>query len=129
MSCPGKCLRHPLADELVIRMESGVRWGDILYVPEKAIDEEYIREYEKIRDSSKMRTYAHMQGKLTHKNKIMRPCKWVYLNVEDNTYSTHLSGAQCWAWEYDDPRTGKRECPHTCKHLHPNEFGWRDEWN
>lgn len=132
-SCPGNCARHPLTTPLISRMMSGVRWGDILYAPkteeESARDEEFVRDYEKSRESVKMRTYAQMQSKLPKKGKIMRPCKWMYMNEDGKTYSQHITGAQCWAWEYVDPKTGKHETPHTCKHLHPNEFGWRDEWN
>jgi hypothetical protein len=105
----------------------------MLYVPkteeELALEEEHSAEREKMRESVKMRTYAQMQTKLPKKGKVMRPCKWMYMNEDGKTYSDHVTGAQCWAWEYTDPKTGKQECPHTCKHLHPNEFGWRDEWN
>lgn len=130
--CPGNCAIHPLSDPMIVRLSSGARWGDVLYAPKTAdeivAEEEYMRDYEKVRESVKMRTYAQMQGSL-RKGKIMRPCKWMYMNDDGKSYSKHLTGAQCWAWEYTDPKTGKTECPHTCKYLHSNEFGWRDEWN
>jgi hypothetical protein len=40
-----------------------------------------------------------------------------------------LTGSECWAHEYHDPRTKALKTPHTCKRLHPNEDGWRDEWD
>jgi len=52
-------------------------------------------------------------------NKIQQPCKWV---VDE------FSGEECWAYEYTDPKTGKRVCPHTCQRLHPGEEGWHKEW-
>jgi hypothetical protein len=47
------------------------------------------------------------------------PCKWVI---------GEFYGEECWAWEYTDPKTGKRMCPHTCNRLHPGQQGWHDEW-
>lgn len=134
--CPGNCSIHPLTDSMIVRMMSGVRWGDIIYaVPkteaEKVAEEEYIRDFEVIQASSRMRAYAQRQERVvavTKKKKIERPCKWLYIK-EDNTYSKHLTGACCWAWEYTDPKTGRRETPRTCTHIHPDEFLWRSEWN
>ena len=134
--CPGNCAQHPLTDSLIVRMRSGARWGDILYVPPTVEDEmrveEYVREIVPTRESMKMKAYADMIERMAKQKKItkaMRPCKWLYLEEDGKTYSKHLTGAHCWAWEYVDPKTGKVEHPHTCKHLHPNEFGWRSEWD
>jgi len=51
--------------------------------------------------------------------KIQLPCKWVI---------GEFAGQECWAWEYMDPKSGKRECPHTCQRLHPGEAGWNPDW-
>jgi hypothetical protein len=113
-------------------MSSGARWGDIILTAprtseEIAAEEAYVTELALSKESVKMRTYAQTQASV-RRGKVMKPCKWLYLNEDGKTYSEHLTGAQCWAWEYVDPKTGKTQCPHTCKHLHPGEFGWRDEW-
>ena len=47
------------------------------------------------------------------------PCKWVV---------GEFKGDECWAHEYTDPKTGKREKPRTCQRLHPGEEGWCSEW-
>uniref|UniRef100_A0A6C0K9P5 Uncharacterized protein n=1 Tax=viral metagenome TaxID=1070528 RepID=A0A6C0K9P5_9ZZZZ len=50
---------------------------------------------------------------------LVAPCKWVI---------GEFKGDECWAWEYTDPKTGKRVCPHTCNRLHPGQAGWHNEW-
>jgi len=50
---------------------------------------------------------------------LAMPCKWVI---------GEFKGDECWAWEYTDPKTGKRMCPHTCNRLHPGQSGWHNEW-
>ena len=50
---------------------------------------------------------------------LVMPCKWVI---------GEFKGDECWAWEYTDPKTGKRMCPHTCTRLHPGQAGWHNEW-
>jgi len=50
---------------------------------------------------------------------LAMPCKWVI---------GEFKGDECWAWEYTDPKTGKRVCPHTCNRLHPGQAGWHNEW-
>jgi hypothetical protein len=66
---------------------------------------------------------------------IATPCKWVIGEFEGDkvTYTDPTTGkkyrhAECWAHEYTDPRTKKRECPHTCNRLHPGQAGWHSEW-
>lgn len=48
-----------------------------------------------------------------------QPCKWVI---------GEFKGDECWAWEYTDPKTKKRMCPHTCNRLHPGQADWHNEW-
>lgn len=75
--------------------------------------------------------------------KIQEPCKWLYLDESapkhewrtsrvgkpEPPYRLYLTGAECWAYEYHDPKTGKLQVKHTCDHLHPDEEGWMTEWN
>lgn len=74
--------------------------------------------------------------------KVQRPCKWLYCNEhapksqwrrdKDGKLCAprveHMTGAQCWAWEYTDPKTKQVKRPHTCPYLHPGEEGWHKEW-
>jgi hypothetical protein len=131
--CYGNCSLHPLVDKTIARMmHSSALWGDILYVPMTAEKEaeivEYARDLDKLCESHKMKAYALLVDRMK-KGKTLKPCKWLYLNEDGKTYSKHLTGAQCWAWEYIDPKTGKVEKPHSCKHLHPGDHDWCDAWN
>jgi hypothetical protein len=36
--------------------------------------------------------------------------------------------AECWMWEYTDPKTKKAMAPRTCNCLHPGQAGWDDKW-
>lgn len=70
------------------------------------------------------------------------PCKWLFLDEKapKSTWTRnrdgkleppvrkHMTGAQCWAHEYNDPKTGKLVVKHTCKYIHPEEEGWHPEW-
>ena len=72
------------------------------------------------RYAANVKEKARMGLKRTEKpKKIQQPCKWVV---------GQFKGDECWAYEYTDPKTGKRECPHTCQRLHPGEEGWHKEW-
>ena len=78
-------------------------------------------------------------GKGSNKQRItvkhQAPCKWLYCDEAapkrdgKAPIRNHLTGAQCWAFEYKDPRTGELKKPHTCGHLHPGEPGWLEQWN
>jgi len=82
------------------------------------------------------------RGKIAVIRKIQEPCKWLYLDEKapkhewrttrtgkrEPPYRLHLTGAECWAFEYHDPKTGKLQIKHTCDHLHPGEEGWCAEW-
>ena len=72
--------------------------------------------------------------------KVDRPCKWLYCdesvpkvrNARGEMAAPirrNVTGAQCWAHEFINPRTGQWERPHKCSHQHPGEPGWRSEWN
>jgi len=103
-------------------------------------------------EAYKMSTYAEIQGmkNLRHTGrgheraigKIDSPCRWLYCDEKAPKSSWRknakgelcapimkaLTGSQCWAHEYLDPKTKQFKKPHTCKHLHPGEDGWRHEW-
>ena len=74
--------------------------------------------------------------------KICKPCKWLYCNEAapkalwfkgaDGKLCapkvSYVTGAQCWAHEYVDPKTQVKKAPHKCPYLHPGEEGWCSEW-
>lgn len=104
-----------------------------------------------IEESSRMFNYAEFQrhlnsrgrGRDRHIDKVDEPCKFLYCDesVPKNLWKKDtngklcapmrisLTGSECWAHEYHDPRSKALKTPHTCKRLHPNEDGWRDEWD
>jgi hypothetical protein len=108
-------------------------------------------EQDLIQESSRMFNYAESQrhlnsrgrGKDRHIDKIDEPCKFLYCDesVPMSLWKKDdrgklcapiriaLTGSECWAHEYHDPRSKALKAPHTCKRLHPNEDGWRGEWN
>lgn len=97
-------------------------------------------------EAARMAAYADqkgIQGRCKHaKGKVMEPCLWLYCDEaapKSQWYRNkkgelcapkrnHVTGSQCWAWEYVDPKTKQRKTPRTCDHLHPGEPGWRKEW-
>ena len=97
-------------------------------------------------ESSIMASYADFQksrntvviGKGRDRETVLRknggPCKWLYCDEAAKKngvapYRNKLTGSQCWAWEYLDPKTKTWKRPHTCAHLHPGEEGWLPQWN
>jgi len=101
-------------------------------------------------EASRMHTYAQDQkvlnmrgkGKDRHIIKLDSPCKWLFADEKapKNKWAkneqgklcapiaNHLTGAECWAHSYHDPKTKELIEPHTCKYLHPGENGWHTEW-
>lgn len=125
-------------------------------------------------ESSKMASYAAMQkivntsgkGKAAHLYKVTGPCKWLYCDEkapksqwrknENGEWCAPvlkaMTGSQCWAWEYTDPKKFAAEfkrlkglgqsdvaataaakrfahtIKHSCKFLHPGEDGWLAQW-
>jgi hypothetical protein len=83
------------------------------------------------------------KGKERHIDKVDAPCKFLYCDerAPKSQWTTNakgercaplrkaLTGSECWAHEYKHPKTGAILKPHTCKRLHPNEDGWREQWN
>lgn len=98
-------------------------------------------------EANRMAAYADQKGiasRCKHaKKKVLEPCLWLYCDEKapkSQWYRNkkgelcapkrnHLTGSQCWAWEYVDPKSKERKTPHTCDHLHPGEPGWRKEWD
>jgi hypothetical protein len=109
------------------------------------------REAELSCEANRMFRYAEDQkllnsrgkGKQRHIDKVDAPCKFLYCDEKapKSQWTTNakgdrcaplrkaLTGSQCWAHEYTHPKTGAVIKPHTCKRLHPNEDGWRDQWD
>jgi len=102
-------------------------------------------------EASRMFNYAESQkllnsrgkGKERRIGKVDEPCKFLYCDehAPKSQWTTNakgercaplrksLTGSECWAHEYRHPKTKALMKPHTCKRLHPNEDGWRVEWN
>ena len=102
-------------------------------------------------EASRMFNYAESQkllntrgkGRERHIGKVDEPCKFLYCDEKapKSQWKTNdkgercapvrkaLMGSECWAHEYHHPKTKVLMAPHTCKRLHPNEDGWRSEWN
>jgi len=102
-------------------------------------------------EASRMASYAQdckyrntvRQGRQYTLKKVQLPCKNLFYDekapksqwAKDESgklrapLRTALTGSQCWAWEYNDPTTGKLVVKHTCSHLHPGEEDWLAEWN
>ncbi len=110
-----------------------------------------VRDRELTCEASKMASYGqHMKivntvgrGAAAHIHKSTGPCKWLYCNEKAPRAQWRknekgewcapqvkfVTGAQCWAWEYQDPKTKQFKKPHSCKYLHPGEPGWLEQWN
>jgi hypothetical protein len=81
------------------------------------------------------------KGKDRHIDKIDEPCKFIYCDesAPKNLWRMnerrklcaperlYLTGSRCWGHNVLNPTTGRLETP--CKRLHPDEDGWRDEWD
>ena len=106
------------------------------------------------------------KGAARHIKKVPFPCKWLFCDDsaprsqwrknETGQWCAprrnHVTGSECWAWEYTDPKRFKAEkarliakgvaeaaaeaqakvfahvVKHTCDHLHPGEAGWLPQW-
>ena len=103
-------------------------------------------------EAFKMATYAQIQGVKNLRptgrgreraiGKQNKPCCGLYCdekapkstwrkNAEGKLCAPMLkaiTGSQCWAHEYVDPKTKALKKPHTCSMLHPGEDGWCAEW-
>jgi len=72
---------------------------------------------------------------------IFRPCKNLYVDENPKVPKVRhkdgrmvcqerifLTGSECWAWDYTDPKTKVKKAPHTCVYLHPGQEGWNPAW-
>ena len=98
--------------------------------------------YAEIQGIKNLRSVPGGRGRDRQIGKIDSPCRWLYCDEKapKSTWRKNakgelcapvlkaLTGSQCWAHEYLDPKTKAMKKPHTCKHLHPGEDGWRHEW-
>ena len=103
-------------------------------------------------ESSRMFNHAESQkllnsvgkGRDRHIEKMDEPCKFLYCDERAPKREWRLNakgvlcaplrrhivvGSECWAHEYTNPKTKIIMKPRTCARLHPNEVGWREEWN
>lgn len=126
-------------------------------------------------EAAAMEAYAQLKkltasvgkGAARHIKKVPFPCKWMFCDDsaprsqwrknEQGQWCAprrnHLTGSECWAWEYTDPKRFKAEkarlmakgvaekaaeaqakvfahvVKHTCDHLHPGEPGWLPQWD
>ena len=135
--CEGNCSKHPLMrpDYLMTWGELNEREFDLIEAAMTAFEKQERAAKLLVEDAARKLTQealireryardvkekAQMGLKRNEKpKKIQQPCKWVV---------GEFKGDECWAYEYTDPKTGKRECPHTCQRLHIGEEGWHDEW-
>lgn len=143
--CEGNCSKHPLITKSLLPFTHEkmlVSWGDSVFYETleeertlthfqkmeraaAALVEEAARKLNKealVREqyAQTIKEKAQMGLKRNEKpKKIQQPCKWVV---------GQFKGDECWAYEYTDPKTGKRETPHTCQRLHIGEEGWHNEW-
>jgi hypothetical protein len=66
------------------------------------------------------------------KPKLQQPCKYLYCTPGvEGRYERHLTGEECWGYQYHCPKTGellKAKPGKECKHLHPGEAGWLAQW-
>lgn len=121
----------------------------------KAAREAKAKAEEKDRETTLMasRMFSHAEeqkyrntigkGQQRHIRKTTGPCKWLF--CDEKAPRSHwrknekgewcapvvkgLTGSQCWAHEYIDPKSKQWKKPHTCAHIHPNEDGWLPQWN
>lgn len=156
-SCPFHPLITPSVAMFNRANEAGVGWGDMIVEEEmearmketdqqraareaKERREEHIRQleyeaYRMEREAQSVEFRAKMglkRGEAPRKAAI--PCKKLYSCVGDKKSgkgafptTLHVS-SECWAWEYTDPLSKKKTCPHKCPWLHPGEEGWQKEW-
>ena len=144
--CCGNCPQHPLVDADYIRYAyapmKGLTWGDLALEEVAAaaavetweerqarLNREAAQEAANALNAAsiKCQVYADKVKFMTRiglrkgqeVQKKSQPCKWVV---------GEFKGDECWAHEYTDPKTGRRERPRTCCRVHPGEPGWHDEW-
>ena len=60
--------------------------------------------------------------------KIPHPCKWLYADPDNERVFRNSVCAECWAHDYTDAK-GIHKSPRKCEYLHPDEAGWKPEWN
>jgi hypothetical protein len=81
----------------------------------------------------KIKKETKSNDNLEMKIKQPYPCKWLYNCKGDRKTggakptTLHIS-TECWSHMYHDPASGKLIEPRVCFMLHPDEPGWRKEW-
>jgi hypothetical protein len=90
-------------------------------------------EHEAIRQAAYVAEVAFRQQLKKQKGqkevpKIPHPCKWLYADPEKEHVFKNSVCAECWAHDYTDAK-GVHKSPRKCEYLHPDEDGWKPEWN
>lgn len=153
--CTGNCALHPLLQHDYDRFMNSAwgDWNEELYATEreretaaetaKRLAIEAQRETERkleaevIRQELYARELAFRQsigqkkapkGAKPAPKLIEEPCKWLYaVPGKDGVFSKSLC-SECWGHEYTDAK-GVFHAPRKCQYLHPNQAGWKSEWN
>jgi len=98
-----------------------------------AADEQRLLEQEAIRQAAYAAEVAFRQQLKKRKGdkevpKIPGPCKWLYAVAgKDGVFSNSVC-SECWAHDYTDAK-GVHKSPRKCEYIHPDEAGWKPEWN
>lgn len=127
-------------EERSARLEAEAAKREASFLTTRATEME---RYARLKSQTNTEMIKTDRGKVARIRKVQEPCKWLYLDEKapksewwrtrdgklNPPYRPHLTGGECWAFEYHDPKTGKLQVKHTCDRLHPGEEGWCSEWN
>jgi len=157
LQCNGRC-KQPFHDVTSIQMawanEFGQGWGDLALIwdeeeslretPEQAAAKALAkakREEEEEKEAKAARCWNYLHDTESknsckgnqQKPKLQQPCKYLYCTPGvEGRYERHLTGEECWGYQYHCPKTGELRTAKPgkeCKHLHPGEAGWLAQWN
>jgi hypothetical protein len=71
--------------------------------------------------------YAARNHRNVKTGKLEKELVYTFVNPLTGGKSRHVY-TECWFWEYVDPKTRVKKCPHDCNCIHPGQSGWEDEW-
>ncbi len=71
--------------------------------------------------------YAARNHRNVKTGKLEKELVYTFVNPMTGGKGRHVY-TECWFWEYVDPKTRAKKCPHTCNCIHPGQSGWEDEW-
>jgi len=156
LECNGRCGMpfHDVDSIQVAHAEAaGMGWGDLAYIwdeeaalretPEQAAAKALARakrQEEDEKEAKAARCWNYLRDtevknsckSAQNKAKLQQPCKYLYCTPGvEGRYERHLTGEECWGFQYHCPKTGQllKAAPgKECKHLHPGEAGWLAQW-